>query len=119
MTGIALLLIALAGETTLNSDAHRFPQTAQEAERKWKAAQKHYEWIYTNRSWDFAWVADSDWRRSCWSTLDDVKRCSVNDPPAQRRHLARLKELIGADYYDWGMMPDNLPTYRFVNRDYP
>lgn len=58
-----------------------------------------------------AWAAECDWRRQCWSLLDDVLYCDY--PPALKLDcLRRLRAALGEEAYASGVMPAPICEYR-------
>lgn len=120
---LAVLLAAMTAVVApvenpeLAAAAARFRVLPIAARLNWNLACKHpaqraaevYAW---NRP-DVAaqWVAECDWRRAAWDKLDDVlyHRCPVQ---YKLRSLERLRELLGDEAFERGVMPAPIPNYR-------
>lgn len=97
-------------------DEWRFPVGVAQAYHGYRVSQTHLHWIKENRAWDQGWVCDAAWRHRIWDIMDDLRRIHPLDKQSNRKKLAELKLLLGEEAYWRGILPDYLPTGRFVER---
>lgn len=117
MAGLCILLLLIQPEPgVVAADQWRLPYTLAQAKHGYEAGTAHVAWLREHAPWDCDWLAEANWRRRCWDLLDDCRRIHPRDDDACRRKLAELRGLIGAEWYWRGIMPEPLPSHRFVDR---
>lgn len=116
MFAAAFVLLTVDDPSIRDGDEWRFPVTKEQTSHACHVSQIHLDWIREHRDWDQVWVCDIVWRCRCWNLMDSIRRVHPNDKVQNRRKLAELKQLLGAEAYWRGIVPDYLPAWRFTER---
>jgi len=116
LTFTLFLMLTVNGGPICERDIYRFPFPAAECERRWKASRDHVEHMRSNQPWECEWIDEATHLRDCWDQLDNARRYFLTSPVSQKYALQRLRDLIGANNYALGIMPDFLPVHRFTER---
>ena len=113
-----LVALLLSADPPL-SDRERFPpkeaaKQAMEFNRAYRLHLQSRQCLELHRWWDYQEaITETDYLFHAWDWLNAAQGGEGRGEDYWRLSLSRLKELIGDEAYHAGIMPPNVPMWRF------